>query len=131
MIGHEDEQRIRIGILEVVFDGAEFVVVLAAPVEILDAANEENLEGRHQRRSARLVENVLQFHLAQVHVIDAEFPHFRGHQVLQDGVAATLAEKCLIADEDISRRHLRAFTSATKRSEAAKLRTSVGLQRCH
>src|SRR5208283_3740322 len=79
--------------------------MLTTPVKILNTSNEKHLEGRHQRRSARLIENVLKFHFAQIHVIDAEFTHFRRYKVLQDGVAATLAEKRLVADEDISRRH--------------------------
>ena len=109
MVGDEDEQRVGVGILEVIVDGAKFVIVLAASVEVLDAANEEDLEGRHQRRRARLIENLLQIHLAQVHVVDAELAHVRRHQVLQDGVAAALAEESLIADEDVPRRQLARF----------------------
>src|SRR5664280_2212243 len=126
--GYEDKQCIRIGVLEVVFDGAEFVVVFAAAVEILDAPNEENLDGRHQRRSARLIENVLQFHLAKIHVIDAEFPHLRRHQVLQDGVAATLAEKRLIADEYIPRRQFARLHVGDEAVRSGKTAHLVGLQ---
>ncbi len=65
MIGHKDQQRIGIGIFEVVFDGGEFVIVLAAAIKVLDATNEEDLERRHQRGRARLIQHLLQVHLAR------------------------------------------------------------------
>ena len=65
VVGDEDEQRVGIGIGEVVFDGGELVIVLAASVEGLHAANEEDLERRHQRRRARAVEDLLQVHSAR------------------------------------------------------------------
>ena len=106
----------------------EFVVVLAAAVKILDSTNEEDLEGGHQRRGARPVEDVLQVHLAQVHVVDAEFAHIRGHQMLEDGVAAPLAEKRLIADEDISGRQLARLHVGDEAVRSSKTPHLVGLQ---
>ncbi len=49
VVGDEDEQRVGIGVA-VVGDGGELGVVLAASVEGLDAAHEEDLEAGHQRR---------------------------------------------------------------------------------
>jgi AcrR family transcriptional regulator len=48
VVGNEDEERVGIGIVEVVLDGVEFFVVRAASVEFLHATHEEDLERRHE-----------------------------------------------------------------------------------
>ena len=106
VVGHKNDQRIRIGVLEIVFDGGELVVVLAAGVEVLHTADEEHLERRHQRRCAGAVERMLQLNFAEVHVVHAQFANVGRDQLLQDGIAAALAKERLVAHKHISRRQL-------------------------
>ena len=58
VVGNQDEQRVGVGILHVAGDGGKFRVVLAASVQSLDSAHEEDLETCHQRRRAATVENL-------------------------------------------------------------------------
>src|SRR5208283_1932416 len=97
-------------------------------VQVFHSANEEHLERGHQRRRSGMVENLLQIDFAQVHVEEAQFPHFGGHQMLQDGIAAALPKERLIADENVARSQLAGLYvghEAVRCSEAAHL---VGLQ---
>ena len=102
VVGDEDEQRVGIGVAEVVGDGGELGVVLAASVERLDAAHEEDLEAGHQRRRAGAVENFDDRRGLQIELVEAELAHPLRDEVLEDGVAAGAAEEGLIADEDVA-----------------------------
>ncbi len=75
VVGDEDEQRVGIGIAEVGGDGGELGVVLAASVQGLDAAHEEDLEVGHQRRSAGAVENFDDRRGIQIELVQAELAH--------------------------------------------------------
>ena len=122
VVGDKHQHRVGIRIGEVLLDGRELFVVLAASVEVLHAANEEDLEGRHQRRRACAVENLAQVHLRQIHVVEAELANVLRHEVLQDGFPAFPAEERFIADKDVSRRQLARLHvghEAVRRREAA------------
>src|SRR4029077_5466721 len=56
-VGDENNQRVGIRILAVGFDGGQLFFVRSAAKKILDAAHEENLKWRHQRRRAGAIEN--------------------------------------------------------------------------
>ena len=114
-----------LGFLTVLFDGRQLLFVRAASVKVLHAANEEHLEGRHQRRGTRAIENLQPVGLRQINFEQAEVAHIGGHQVLQDGFAAPLAKEHLVAHEHVCRPQLAAFTSETKRSAAAKPASST------
>src|SRR5207253_11230043 len=79
----------------------ELIVLLAAAVERLDVAQEEDLEGRHQRGSAGVVENLLQRRLCQIEFVQAEIAQRPRDQVLQDGVAAAAAKKAFVAHQHV------------------------------
>src|SRR5258708_22545685 len=60
VIRHEDNERVGIGILAIIFDGRKFFLVRAATEQILYAAHKKDLEPRHQHGSASTVENFRQ-----------------------------------------------------------------------
>ena len=101
MVGDEDEERVGIGILAVLFDGADFFFVGAAAEERFYAAHEEDLERGHERWRARAVEDLAKRSFAEIEFEDAEVARVRGDHVFQDGVATALAEESLVADEHI------------------------------
>src|SRR5207248_3787621 len=101
VVGDENQQRIRIGVLEVIGQRLELIVLLAAAVQRLDVAQEEDLEGRHQRGSAGVVEDLLQWRLCQIEFVQAEIAQRAGDQVLQDGVAAAAAKKTFVAYQHV------------------------------
>ena len=107
-------ERVGIGILAVVLDGGEFFFVRAAAEKILHAAHEENLKRSHQRRRAGAVENFGQIGFGEIELEETEVAQIGGNEVLEDGVAKALAEKGLIAHEDVGRAQLARFQFADK-----------------
>ncbi len=91
-----------LGLLDVGGDGGKLGIVLAASVQGLDPANEEDLEVGHQGRGAGAVENLDDRRGFQIELVQAELAHAFRDEVLEDGVAAGAAEKRLIADEDVA-----------------------------
>ena len=53
--------------------------------------------------------HLLQIDLSQVHVVEAQFAYVGGHQMLQDRLAAALAEERLVADEHVPWSQLASF----------------------
>ena len=106
VVGDENNQRVGIGILAVVLDGGQLFFVGAAAKKILHAAHEEDLKRSHQRGSAGAVENLGQIGFGEIEFEEAEVAQIGGNQMLEDGVAKALAEKSLIADEDVGRAQL-------------------------
>ena len=103
VISDEDQQRIRIGILNVLLDSVEVFFMAAAAVEGFHPANEEHLKRGHEGGSAGAVKNFSHAGFRQIEVIEAEFTKVGGNKVLQDGIAAAAAEEGLITHQDISR----------------------------
>jgi len=103
VVGDEEDQRVRIRIGEILPQRLELGIVLAAPIERLHAAHEKNLEGRHERRRKRLVQDFLKRSLFQVELVQAEVAEFKREQMFEHSLAALPAEKGLIAGEDVSR----------------------------
>ena len=109
MVGNKDEYRVRIWIFAILFDRAEFVFVRAASEQCFYTADKKNLEWGHQRRSAGTIQHFGQIGLYQIEFEQAEFPHVRGNQMLHNGIAALLAEKSLIAHENVGGTQLSRF----------------------
>ena len=61
-----------LGRAEVGVDGGEFRLLRAAAVELLEVAHEEDLEGRHQRRRLRAVEDLEDGGVGEVEVVQGE-----------------------------------------------------------
>ena len=106
VVGDKNQHRIRVGVLAVGLDGSQFLFVRSSSKQVLDAADEEHLKRRHQRRSTRAIENLWQVGFGQIKLKQAEVAEFGRHQVLENGFAAALAEENLIAHEDIHRTQL-------------------------
>ena len=104
------------------------MVVLAPAIQVLDSADEENLEGRHERGGAGAIQDLLQVDLSQVHVVEAKFANVGGHQMLQDRLAATLAEERLVSDEHVSGSQLAGFDIGDEPVGSGKAAHLVRLQ---
>ena len=109
VVGDKNEHRVGIGILAVGLDGGQLFVVRSATEQGLDAADEEHLKRRHQRRRAGAIEHFGQVGLGQIKIKQAEIAQVGGHQVLENGLAAALAEESLIAHENVRRPQLAGF----------------------
>jgi len=88
---------------------------------MLHAAHEKHLKWRHQRRCAGAVKNFGQVVFREVELEQAEVAQIGWNQMLEDGVAESLAEESLVANEHISGRSLRDSSSLTNRSAWRKL----------
>ena len=106
MVGDKDQDGVGIGIFAVGLDGGEFFFVGAAAEKILDAADEEHLKGRHQRRSAGAVEDFGEIGVGEIEFEKAEVAQVGGDQVLDNRFAAALAEEGFVSHEDVGRAQL-------------------------
>jgi hypothetical protein len=111
VIGDEDDQRIRVRVLEILFDGRELSVMLAASIKRFDTSDKEHLEGRHEGRRPSPIQNVGNLHLVEIELVETELPHSLRNQVAQYRVAALPAEKRFVSEEDIPGRELALFYS--------------------
>ena len=102
MVGYEDEQRLRVGAAEVSVDCGKFFLLRAAAVEVLEVADEDDLERHHERWSLREVERVEDGGVGQVEVVEAEVALGWIQNRGQDSSTAALVEKRLVSEEDVA-----------------------------
>ena len=107
MVGDEEEKRLGIGRAEVGIDGGKLLLLAAASVEGLKAANKEDLEGSHERRGLGAVEEFEDRGVGEVGVGKAEVAEIGRYQRGEDALAATLVEEDLVASEDVARAEVR------------------------
>ena len=109
VVGHKNQHRVGIGIFAVGLDGGQLLFVRAAAEQRLHAADEEHLKGRHQRRRAGAIEDLGQVGLGEIEIKQAEIAQVGGHQVLENRLAAALAEEDFVADEHVGGTQLAGF----------------------
>src|SRR5579859_1011428 len=73
----------------------------AAAVELLDAAHEQDLKGRHERRGAGAIQNFSQAYFGEIKIVQAEVAQVRRNKVLEQRLAALVAKENFIADEHV------------------------------
>ena len=123
VVGEKDEDGLRIGTAAVVVEGGELFFFGAAGVELLQVADEEDLEGRHEGRGLCLVEHVEEAGGGEVEVVEAEVAEVGRPECVEDGVAAAVGKKRLVSDEDVAgaeRGRLNFGEEAVGRGEAAE-----------
>ena len=86
-------------------DGGELFFVRTSTEEILYAAHEKDLKGRHQRRSAGAVKDFGQIVFREIEFEDTEITQVRRDEMIEDGVAEALAEEGLVAHKHVGRAH--------------------------
>ena len=72
VVGDEEEEGLRVGRAEVGVDGGELFFFAAAAVEGFEVADEEDLEGRHERGGLGAVEDVEDAGVGEVEVVEGE-----------------------------------------------------------
>ena len=102
MVGDEEQDGGGIGRAEVGVDGGEFFFLLAAAVECLEVADEEDLEGRHERGRLGAVEDFEDGGFGEVEVVEGEVARVGRGERGEDGLAAALVEEDLVAEEDVA-----------------------------
>ena len=102
VVGDEEDEGLRVGRAEVGVDGGELFFFAAASVEGFEAADEEDLEGRHERWGLGAVEDLEDAGLGEVEVVEAEVAGVFGREGGEDGFAAAVVEEDLVADEDVA-----------------------------
>jgi hypothetical protein len=102
MVGYEEDEGLRIGGSEVTVNGVEFGFFTASRVEALQTADEEDLEGRHERWGLGAVEDFEDAGVGEVEIAEAEVAGFFGGEGGEDGFAAAVVEEDFIADEDVT-----------------------------
>ena len=114
MVGNENDERVGIRILAIVFDGGKLFFVGPAAKKILHPAHEKHLKRRHQRGRAGTVENFGKIVFCEVEFEQTEVTQIGRNQVLEDGVAKALAEESFIANEHVGGTQLARFQFADK-----------------
>jgi hypothetical protein len=79
VVCHKDQYCIRIRVLRIRLYGSELFLVRPAPEQILDPADEENLEGRHQGRCPGAVKHLGEIGFRQIELEQAEVAEFGWH----------------------------------------------------
>ena len=102
MVGDEDDEGRRVGRAEVGVDGGEFFFFAAAAVEGFQVADEEDLEGRHERWGLGAVEDLEDGGVGEVEIVEAEVAGVGRGEGVEDGVAAAVVEEDLVAEEDVA-----------------------------
>ena len=102
VVGYEEDEGLWIGGAEVGVDGGEFFFLGAAAVEGFQVADEEDLEGRHERWGLGAVEDLEDAGVGEVEVVEAEVAGVFGGEGGEDGFAAAVVEEDLVADEDVA-----------------------------
>ena len=101
MVGDKDQERVRVGILAVLLDSSQLLLIRSTGEKSFNAAYEEHLERRHQGGGAGTVEDFAQVGFGKIEVEQAEIAQIAGHQVLENGFAEALAKEDFIADENV------------------------------
>ena len=102
MVGYEEDEGRRVGGAEVGVDCGEFFFFAAAAVEVFEVADEEDLEGRHERWGLGAVEDFEDAGFGEVEVMEAEVAGVFGGEGVEDGFAAAVVEEDFVADEDVA-----------------------------
>src|SRR6185437_5925418 len=102
VVGDEEDERRGVGRAEVGVDGGKFFFFAAASVEGFEAADEEDLEGRHERWGLGAVEHLEDAGFGEVEIVEAEVAGLFGCEGGENGFAAAVVEKDLGADEDVA-----------------------------
>ena len=102
VVGDEDEQCLRVGAAEVVVDGGELILLLAAAVECLEVADEEDLKGRHQRWCLGEVERFEDGGVGEVEIVQAEVADVGRDECVENAAAGALEKEGVVAEEDVA-----------------------------
>ena len=102
MIGNEENDRLRIGRAEVVFQRGKLFLLCAAGVEGFQVADKDHLEGRHQRRRLGLVENVEDIGLGEIQIAERELAQSGVQQRVDDSTAAAFIEEDFVPDQHVT-----------------------------
>ena len=102
-VGDEDHQRLRIRRAEIALQRGELVLFGAARIELAHIADENHLEGRHQRGCLRAVQHLEDGGCGQVQVGEAKIPQIRRHKGLEHGGAAAVQKEDLVAGQHVAR----------------------------
>src|SRR6202012_191412 len=79
-----------------------FVLLLAAAIERFDIADEENLEGRHQRGRLCEVERFEDGCLGEVEIVQGEVAQVGWDQCVENSAAGALEKEGVVAEEDVT-----------------------------
>ena len=72
MVGDENQHGSRVGVLAVLLNRSQFLVVRSAPEQVLDATDKKHLKGRHQRRRASAIEDFRQVGFGEIQLEQTE-----------------------------------------------------------
>ena len=114
MVGNENNQRVGIRILAILFDRGKFFFVRSAAKKTLHPAHKKHLEWRHQRGCAGPVEHFGEIVFREVELEQTEVAKISRNQVLENGVSKALAEESFIAHKHIGRTQLARLQFADK-----------------
>ena len=101
-IGDKKKQRLRVGRLEIAVQRGKLVFLGAASVKLLHIADEDHLKRRHQRRSLRAVQHLEYRGRGKFEIRKTKIPQIRLYKCLENGRAAAVQKKCLVAGQHVA-----------------------------